>query len=71
MTSLVHDVSLELSFALQEKRVELRIDPDMPTVRAIVREAAKQDYRISAFITGVIASHAFQMRAIDDTPGSH
>jgi hypothetical protein len=38
---------------------------DMPTVRAIVRAAAKEDYRISAFITGVIASPAFQMRAID------
>jgi hypothetical protein len=38
---------------------------DMPTVRAIVRAAAKQDYRISAFITGVIGSPAFQMRALD------
>ena len=36
---------------------------DMPTVRAIVRAAAKQDYKISAFITGVIASPAFQMRS--------
>ena len=32
MSSLVKDVSLELSFALQEKHVELLIDPDMPTV---------------------------------------
>jgi len=38
---------------------------DMPAVRAIVRAAAKEDYKISAFITGVIASPAFQMRAID------
>ena len=29
--------------------------------RAIVREAAQQDYRISAFIRGVIESDAFQM----------
>jgi len=36
---------------------------DMPTVRRIVHDAAKQNYRISAFITGVINSGAFQMRA--------
>jgi PAS domain S-box-containing protein len=44
MSSLVQDVSLELSFALQEKRVELRIDPDLPTVpcdRARMREVFK------------------------------
>jgi hypothetical protein len=38
---------------------------DMPTVRAIVRAAERQEYRISAFINGIIASPAFQMRAID------
>jgi hypothetical protein len=36
---------------------------DMPTVRRIVREAAKQNYRMSAFITGVVNSAAFQMRS--------
>ena len=36
---------------------------DMPTVRKIVREAEKQNYRISAFINGVINSSAFQMRS--------
>jgi hypothetical protein len=40
---------------------------DMPTVRAIVRAAAQDDYRISAFILGVITSPAFQMRALDDS----
>ncbi len=39
---------------------------DMPTVRAIVREAARQNYRISAFIMGVVSSSAFQMRAVED-----
>jgi hypothetical protein len=34
---------------------------DMPTVRAIVRDAAQQDYRLSAFIQGVIRSQAFRM----------
>jgi len=36
---------------------------DMPTIRKIVRDAAKHDYRISAFINGVVNSAAFQMRA--------
>ena len=34
---------------------------DQPRIRAIVREAEQQDYRISAFIRGVIESDAFQM----------
>jgi hypothetical protein len=35
---------------------------DMPTARAIVREAAKADYRFSAFVLGVVTSDPFQMR---------
>ena len=34
---------------------------DMPTVRAIERDAARQDYRISAFVQGVVKSQAFRM----------
>jgi hypothetical protein len=34
---------------------------DMPTVRAIVRQSAKDNYRLSAIIAGVVASDAFQM----------
>jgi hypothetical protein len=34
---------------------------DMPTIRTIVRDAAKNDYRMSAFIQGVVGSPAFQM----------
>jgi hypothetical protein len=34
---------------------------DMPMVRAIVRAAARQEYRISAFIIGVATSPAFRM----------
>ena len=38
-----------------------RVEPtDMPTVRRIIREAAARDYRMSAFIQGVIDSPAFQ-----------
>ncbi|MCY4507005.1 MAG: DUF1592 domain-containing protein, partial [Acidobacteria bacterium] len=36
---------------------------DMPAVRRIVRDAAAEDYRISAFIVGVAGSDAFLMKA--------
>jgi hypothetical protein len=45
---------------------------DMPTVRAIVRNAAKNGNRMSAFITGVIGSAAFQKAratAVETTAG--
>jgi hypothetical protein len=41
------------------RRVE---DYDQPTVRAIVRTAAKQNYRMSAFVMGVVNSKAFHSR---------
>ena len=42
---------------------------DMPAVRAIVRDAAKQNDRIGAYITGITRSAAFQMsrRAPEDS----
>ena len=51
---------------------------DMPTVRAIVRDAAKKQHRMSSFILGVVNSPAFQMSraeavettAAQDTLGS-
>jgi len=33
---------------------------DMPTVRAIVRDAARHDYKFSSFISGIVKSGAFQ-----------
>jgi hypothetical protein len=33
---------------------------DMPTVRAIVREASRHDYKFSSFISGIVKSGAFQ-----------
>jgi hypothetical protein len=39
---------------------------DMPTARAIVRRAAKDDYRFSALVLGIVTSDAFQMRIADD-----
>ena len=39
---------------------------DMPAIRTIVRDAAKNDFKMSAFINGVINSPAFQMgRAVE------
>ena len=35
---------------------------DMPAVRKIVREAARENYRFSAIVTGIIRSTPFQMR---------
>ena len=34
---------------------------DMPRVREIVRDAKKNDYRLSSFILGVVNSPAFKM----------
>jgi hypothetical protein len=35
---------------------------DMPTVRTIVRQAARQDFRLGALILGVVQSPAFSQR---------
>jgi len=35
---------------------------DQPAIRAIVREAEKDDYRLSSFILGVVKSAPFQMK---------
>jgi hypothetical protein len=40
------------------RRVETH---DMPTVRQIIRDAARSDYRMSSFVLGVARSAAFQM----------
>jgi len=37
---------------------------DMPTVRAIVRDAAKDDYRFESIVLGVVSSDAFRMRQV-------
>jgi Protein of unknown function (DUF1592)/Protein of unknown function (DUF1588)/Protein of unknown function (DUF1587)/Protein of unknown function (DUF1585)/Protein of unknown function (DUF1595)/Planctomycete cytochrome C len=43
-----------------------RVEPfDMPTIRKIVSDAKKNDYRMSSFIMGVINSAAFQMSRAD------
>jgi hypothetical protein len=35
---------------------------DAPAIRAIVRHAAADDYRLSSLIVGIVASVPFQMR---------
>ena len=40
---------------------------DMPAIRAIIRDAAKHDNHVSAFIAGVVNSGAFQMGTADTT----
>jgi hypothetical protein len=37
---------------------------DMPTVRAIAREAGKNNNRFSSFISGVVNSTPFRMRTV-------
>jgi hypothetical protein len=39
---------------------------DMPQVRAIVRDAAKSDYRFSSLVTGIVSSDAFRMQALEE-----
>lgn len=43
---------------------------DMPTVRAVVREAAKSDDRFSALILGIAESPAFQMQRLPAKDGA-
>ena len=44
------------------RRVE---DHDQPTIRAIVRDAERDGYAMSSFISGVVNSPAFRMRRVD------
>jgi hypothetical protein len=37
---------------------------DMPTVRRIVRETAKEDYKFSALVQRVVRSEQFKMRRV-------
>jgi hypothetical protein len=41
---------------------------DAPTVRQIVRDAAKNDYRWSSVLTGIVSSVPFQQRQAADEP---
>ncbi|MGE4069223.1 MAG: DUF1592 domain-containing protein, partial [Vicinamibacterales bacterium] len=56
---LLHNLTEHLLAYALGRRVEYY---DQPTVRAIVREAAKDDYKMSSLIVGVISSDAFRMK---------
>lgn len=48
-----------------------RIEPsDMPAIRQIIREASKNDLRLSSFVLGAVASSAFQMSRVEPTETS-
>jgi hypothetical protein len=47
-----------MTYAL-ERGVEA---PDMPTVRGILRDGKRQNYRFSSLVLGIVKSPAFQMR---------
>ena len=43
--------------------------PDMPMVRAIVREAAKDNYRFESIVMGIVRSPQFQQQMIPESGG--
>jgi hypothetical protein len=38
----------------------------MPTVRQIVRDAARENYRFSSLVMGIVKSAPFQMRKVPE-----
>jgi hypothetical protein len=56
-----------MSYALG-RRVE---DYDQPTIRAIVRRAESNGYRMSSFITGIVNSPAFRSKTADAATDTH
>ena len=58
----------QLAQTITEKLMTYAVDRpteyyDMPTVRAIVRDAAKDNYRFESIVLGVVNSDAFRKRA--------
>jgi uncharacterized protein DUF1588/uncharacterized protein DUF1585 len=43
---------------------------DAPTVRQVVRDAARDDYRWSSLVLGIVKSTPFQMRRVPDADGT-
>src|SRR5687768_9350651 len=61
---LKHQDMFILSFTerLMTYSLGRRVEPfDMPAIRKIIRDAAKENNRLSAFVMGVVNSRAFQM----------
>ena len=67
---LKHKDAFLLSFTerLMTYATGRRMQPfDMPTVRKIIREAGRQDYKLTAFVLGVVNSPAFRMSRVEGT----
>ena len=65
---LKHQDAFLLSFTerLMTYALGRRVQPyDMPTVRRVIRDAGRQDYRLSAFVLGVVNSAAFRMSRVE------
>jgi hypothetical protein len=58
-TPLVRTFTTNLMAYALGRRVEYF---DQPTIRAIVRDAAENDYRMSSFVLGVVKSDAFRLQ---------
>jgi hypothetical protein len=41
----------------------------MPTVRAIVRDAARHDYKFSSIVAGIVKSSPFEMQMVPAEEG--
>ena len=66
---LKHQDVFMLSFteSLMTYALGRRIEPfDMPAIRKVIRDAAKDNNRFSAFALGVVNSRAFQMSRADE-----
>ncbi len=61
-TSLVRTFTENLMTYALGRRVD---HADMPTIRGIIRQAEGVDYRLSAFVVGIVKSPAFRMKAAD------
>ncbi len=61
-TPLVRNFTENLFAYALGRRVE---DHDQPAIRAIVRDAATKDYKLSSFIHGVATSKAFRQRRVE------
>ena len=64
---IAHKDAFLLSFTehLMTYALGRRVDAsDMPAVRAVIRQAARRDYKISAFVQGIVASEQFQKSVV-------
>ena len=62
LNQVIHALTRNFAANLLAYAIGRRVEYyDQPAVRAIVRDAAEDDYRMSAFVLGVVRSDAFRM----------